>query len=224
MEADALVSFLSTPSFTGIDLLTASLVSLAFAFVVFYATWSTAESVASANAKLNSPSEAKDEKKPIEEKTEEVESEDDEDDESDDEDTNANVPLLSKTYSGPGEWKMVLLVRTDLDMGKGKAAAQCCHATLAAYRKLKQRIRRYDPAWAGLRNWERYGQAKVTLKCPNEEEMLALQKKARSLGLVAESIRDAGRTQIAANSRTVLAVGPGPKKVVDEVCGHLKLY
>ncbi|KAJ3057688.1 hypothetical protein HDU99_007180, partial [Rhizoclosmatium hyalinum] len=205
MEADALVSFLSTPSFTGIDLLTASLVSLAFAIVLFYATWSTAESVASANAKLNSPSEAKDEKKPIEEKTEEVESEDeedDEDDESDDEDTNANVPLLSKTYSGPGEWKMVLLVRTDLDMGKGKAAAQCCHATLAAYRKIETK----DPK--GLRNWERYGQAKVTLKCPNEEEMLALQKKARSLGLVAESIRDAGRTQIAANSRTVLAVGP----------------
>ncbi|KAJ3278726.1 Peptidyl-tRNA hydrolase protein 2, mitochondrial, partial [Rhizoclosmatium sp. JEL0117] len=144
MEVDALVSFLSTPSFTGIDLLTACLVSLAFAFVVFYATWSTAESVASANAKLNSPSEAKDEKKPIDEKTEEVESEDDEDDEEDDEDdedddedTNANVPLLSKTYSGPGEWKMVLLVRTDLDMGKGKAAAQCCHATLAAYRKIE---------------------------------------------------------------------------------------
>ncbi len=29
--------------------------------------------------------------------------------------------------------KMVLVVRTDLEMGKGKAAAQCCHACLAAY-------------------------------------------------------------------------------------------
>ena len=28
--------------------------------------------------------------------------------------------------------KMVLVVRQDLKMGKGKAAAQCCHATLAA--------------------------------------------------------------------------------------------
>ena len=29
--------------------------------------------------------------------------------------------------------KMVLVVRTDLGMTKGKAAAQCCHACLAAY-------------------------------------------------------------------------------------------
>ncbi|KAI8618373.1 peptidyl-tRNA hydrolase [Chytriomyces sp. MP71] len=113
---------------------------------------------------------------------------------------------------------MVLCVRTDLEMTKGKAAAQCCHATLASVR----RIEKTDTK--GLTKWERYGQAKVTLKCPNEEEMLNLQKKARAMGLVAESIRDAGRTQIAANSRTVLAVGPGPKKLIDEVTGHLKLY
>ena len=31
--------------------------------------------------------------------------------------------------------KMVLVVRTDLEMTKGKAAAQCCHACLAAYRQ-----------------------------------------------------------------------------------------
>ena len=29
---------------------------------------------------------------------------------------------------------MVLVVRTDLEMGKGKVAAQCSHATLAAYK------------------------------------------------------------------------------------------
>jgi peptidyl-tRNA hydrolase, PTH2 family len=34
-------------------------------------------------------------------------------------------------------------------------------------------------------------------------------KKAHGLGLVAKSIKDAGRTQIQAGSRTVLAVGPG---------------
>ncbi len=30
---------------------------------------------------------------------------------------------------------MVLVVRTDLGMGKGKIAAQCGHATLGAYKK-----------------------------------------------------------------------------------------
>lgn len=36
-----------------------------------------------------------------------------------------------------------------------------------------------------------------------------LVKKARSLGISARSIRDAGRTQIAAGTKTVAAIGPG---------------
>ena len=34
-----------------------------------------------------------------------------------------------------GPYKMVLLVRTDLGMAKGKVAAQCAHAALACYKK-----------------------------------------------------------------------------------------
>ena len=44
-----------------------------------------------------------------------------------------------------------------------------------------------------------------------------------SLGLCARVIRDAGRTQIASGTTTVLGVGPGPKSVVDQVTGGLKL-
>ena len=53
---------------------------------------------------------------------------------------------------------------------------------------------------------------------------VALQREARKQGLVACVIRDAGRTQIAAGSRTVLAIGPAPKQLIDKVTGHLKLY
>ncbi|KAG0056140.1 hypothetical protein BGZ83_006235 [Gryganskiella cystojenkinii] len=116
------------------------------------------------------------------------------------------------------EYKMVLVVRSDLGMGKGKAAAQCCHATLANYKELAKK----SPQT--LTRWEYCGQAKVTLKVDNEEDMLLLQAQAMSIGLAAHSIRDAGRTQIAAGSRTVLAVGPGPVSVVDSVTGKLKLY
>lgn len=52
--------------------------------------------------------------------------------------------------------------------------------------------------------------------------MLLLQAQALSLGLCARVIQDAGRTQIASGSRTVLGV-LGPKSVVDSVTGHLKL-
>jgi PTH2 family peptidyl-tRNA hydrolase len=53
---------------------------------------------------------------------------------------------------------------------------------------------------------------------------LELEAVARSLSLTARSIVDAGRTQIATGSRTVLAIGPGPVALIDQVCGHLKLY
>jgi peptidyl-tRNA hydrolase, PTH2 family len=43
------------------------------------------------------------------------------------------------------------------------------------------------------------------------------------MGLTAEYIQDAGRTQIEAGSMTVLGVGPAPKSLVDKVTGGLKL-
>ena len=50
-----------------------------------------------------------------------------------------------------------------------------------------------------------------------------LAEKALAAGLPAYIVCDAGRTQIAAGSQTVLAVGPAPKSVVDAITGHLKL-
>jgi len=51
-----------------------------------------------------------------------------------------------------------------------------------------------------------------------------LTRKGRSLGLETCLVKDAGRTQIAPGSKTVLGVGPGPVDLVDKVTGHLKLY
>ncbi|KAJ2519631.1 hypothetical protein H4217_002563 [Coemansia sp. RSA 1939] len=116
------------------------------------------------------------------------------------------------------EIKMVLIIRMDLGMTKGKIAAQCAHAALGCYK----RATKQEPAL--LKAWELSGQPKVTLKCASEEEMAELQSRAKELGLVAQSICDAGRTQIAAGSRTVLGIGPGSKSAIDKVSGHLKLY
>ncbi|KAL4953148.1 putative mitochondrial peptidyl-tRNA hydrolase Pth2 [Aspergillus filifer] len=116
------------------------------------------------------------------------------------------------------EIKLVLVVRTDLGMTKGKIAAQCSHATLACYKYLVA-----NPSSSSiLRRWESQGQAKIALQIKSEEELQLLQAQAISLGLCARVIQDAGRTQIASGSRTVLGV-LGPKSVVDTVTGHLKL-
>ncbi|RLM73712.1 peptidyl-tRNA hydrolase 2, mitochondrial-like [Panicum miliaceum] len=114
------------------------------------------------------------------------------------------------------DFKMVLVVRNDLKMGKGKIAAQCSHATLGLFKKLQQR------APKSLRRWERCGQVKVVVKIESEEDMLVLQGRAKSLNLPTHITIDAGRTQIAPNSRTVMAI-LGPADMVDDVTGGLKL-
>ncbi|KAL9627812.1 MAG: hypothetical protein Q9204_006314 [Flavoplaca sp. TL-2023a] len=128
---------------------------------------------------------------------------------------------LNQFEGNKEECKLVLVVRTDLGMGKGKIAAQASHATLACYRALSSTFpSSLNPV---LKQWERTGQAKVVLQAHSEEDLETLQAKALSLGLCAQIIHDAGRTQIASGSATVLGVGPGPKSVVDGVTGGLKL-
>jgi len=124
---------------------------------------------------------------------------------------------VMRKYTGE-ETKMCILMRNDLNMTKGKAAAQACHAVLATYKEALKR----DPSI--LEAWERTGQAKVTLRVESEEEMMDLVKRAREMGLTAQYIRDAGRTQLAPNTTTVAALGPAPKNLLDLVTGHLKLY
>lgn len=54
--------------------------------------------------------------------------------------------------------------------------------------------------------------------------MMDLAETARDNRLIVSVVRDAGRTQVASGTRTVLAVGPGPVRTIDSVTGHLKLY
>ena len=124
----------------------------------------------------------------------------------------------------PGEVRMALVIRQDLGMQKGKIAAQCCHAALGCYRMIATDPSRssYNPTM--VNRWLRGGQAKITLKCPNKDVMDELYAKAISLGVNAIVIHDAGRTQIAAGSATVLGLGPAPKAVLDQITGELKLY
>ncbi|KAI0900434.1 PTH2-domain-containing protein [Annulohypoxylon nitens] len=123
------------------------------------------------------------------------------------------------------ECKLVLVVRTDLGMTKGKIAAQCSHATLACYKTLTKAASHNpsSPEAKLLQRWERRGQAKIAVQVKSEDELLELMGKARSLGITSEVIQDAGRTQIDPGSLTVLGVGPAPKSLVDRVTGGLKL-
>ncbi|GAA5915204.1 hypothetical protein JCM8208_007707 [Rhodotorula glutinis] len=145
------------------------------------------------------------------------EEEDDDDFESESESGGDVDGLAAVKAEGDEPCKLVLVVRTDLAMTKGKIAAQCGHATLACYKSLMQA----NPAL--VRHWERTGQAKIAVQCRSEEDLQLLQASAQSLGICARSIQDAGRTQVDPGTTTVLGIGPAPVRVVNQVTSHLKL-
>lgn len=102
-------------------------------------------------------------------------------------------------------------------MGKGKIGAQCGHATLGAYQIAKKYCK------SGLQIWQMQGQAKIAVKIDDDVQMLQLHERAMHEGLISYYVEDEGRTQIAAGSKTVLAIGPGPQKTIDGITGKLKL-
>ncbi|XP_020017414.1 peptidyl-tRNA hydrolase 2, mitochondrial isoform X2 [Castor canadensis] len=132
--------------------------------------------------------------------------------------TDTETGTETSTLGESGEYKMILVVRSDLKMGKGKVAAQCSHAAVSAYKQIQRR----NPHV--LKQWEYCGQPKVVVKAPDEEALMELLTHAKMLGLTVSLIQDAGRTQIEPGSRTVLGIGPGPADLMDKVTGHLKLY
>ncbi|KAH1011071.1 hypothetical protein HUJ04_000512 [Dendroctonus ponderosae] len=111
----------------------------------------------------------------------------------------------------------MLGIRNDLKMQKGKVAAQCGHAAMAAYAKTLNIPKL-------LKRWRKSGTAKIAVRVDSEEQLLELEKNAKKLNILTSVVRDAGQTQVAPGSRTVIAIGPAPKKVLDKITGHLKLY
>lgn len=110
--------------------------------------------------------------------------------------------------------KLVLVVRKDLNMGVGKIAAQCSHASIMAYQKSSRIM---------LLKWALSGQKKIVLGCPDEQAMMDIKDKAKKHGLMINIVKDAGHTQVEPNTSTVLAVGPAKEGSIDQVTGHLSL-
>ena len=118
----------------------------------------------------------------------------------------------------PGtEVKLMLVVREDLGMSVGKTAAQCAHAAVGMVQKLLSKRPKL------LAAWEACGQPKICVKCDGIDAMLALVKAAEAKNLPCYVVQDAGRTEVAAGTSTVLAIGPGAVEDINTVTGELKL-
>lgn len=114
-------------------------------------------------------------------------------------------------------YKMIIAVRNDLKMSKGKIAAQAGHAAVSA----SEYARKNRPEW--WTPWIMEGQCKIAVKVKSEEEIIEIERKARNAGLPVALIVDRGLTEIPPNTTTCLGIGPAPANKVDIITGKLSL-
>ncbi len=113
-------------------------------------------------------------------------------------------------------FKQAIVLRTDLNMGKGKMVAQGSHASLAAYlRAAKQK-----PQWAEA--WLAEGMKKIVLRVGSKEALVQLFEEARR-ELPAALITDAGHTQVEPGTLTAMAAGPAPEPEIDKFFSRYRL-
>jgi len=112
--------------------------------------------------------------------------------------------------------KQVIVVRTDLDMGKGKIAAQVGHACVLG----AEHVRKSNPEW--FSQWWG-GQEKIVLKVSSLKELEQVKQDAIELDLPWSEVTDAGHTQISSGTTTCISLGPAPEEKIDKITGDLKL-
>ena len=111
--------------------------------------------------------------------------------------------------------KQVLIIRSDLKMGKGKIAAQASHASVSAYIKTLNKNKDWVDEWIDH-------QKKIVLKVDSLEEMLRLFELLKK-EFPCSLIKDAGHTQVAPGSVTALGIGPVPESKINPYIKNLKL-
>ena len=115
------------------------------------------------------------------------------------------------------EYKMCIVLRTDLKMSTGKMIAQACHAAVDVSEKSKQENHQ------GWRKWRDEGAKKVALQVNSQEELEELAEKADKLDIVYTVIQDRGLTEVPAGSITALGLGPERNDKIDKITGNLQL-
>ena len=116
------------------------------------------------------------------------------------------------------EYKLVIVVRTDLGLSKGKMAAQVSHAAVNCSLKSKKSDSSNFTKWFGD------GQKKVVVKVSGESELRKLQQHARDIGLISSLITDAGLSEIPPGTVTCLGIGPASDSTIDTVTGNCPLF
>ena len=114
-------------------------------------------------------------------------------------------------------YKMVIVIRTDLKMSTGKIVAQACHAAVGCSEEAK---RTHTKHW---RRWRDEGAKKVALQSDSHDELEELAIKAEALNIPHILILDAGHTEVPPGTTTCIGIGPHQEQYIDKVTGNFPL-
>ena len=136
--------------------------------------------------------------------------------------------------------KMMIVMRRDLKMRKGKIAAQAGHACVDVILMALKKEGRLDGITVTedgaelladdkeatpLSEWFEYGCAKICVYVDSEEELMEIAEKAKEKGVLVSVITDAGMTEFhGVPTKTCLALEPLPAETADGITGNLPLY
>ena len=112
------------------------------------------------------------------------------------------------------EYKQCIVLRADLKLSKGKAAAQAAHASILSYDLATMRDRK---------KWKEQGQKKVVLKVNTLDEIYNLKYESEKFDLPVAIVEDAGLTEIPPGTVTAIGIGPASADEIDKVTKDLDL-
>lgn len=132
--------------------------------------------------------------------------------------------------------KQVIVVRKDLNMRKGKLAAQVAHASMKVlldHMECQKYAENSESCYIWfmdvyesepLSKWLKGAFTKIVVSVDSEEELFEIKVKAEEQNIMTALITDAGRTEFnGIPTNTALAVGPDWADKVDEITKDLKL-
>ena len=125
------------------------------------------------------------------------------------------------------ETKQVLVVRKDLNMRKGKIAAQADHASMMVFsqKAVVQAGVFQCLVTEAMEEWFANSFAKICVQVDSEEELEAVYYKALDAGVPAALCVDSGRTEFkGVATKTVVAIGPDYIEKIDKITGEMKLF
>lgn len=115
--------------------------------------------------------------------------------------------------------KQMIVMRTDLNMRKGKMVAQGAHASQLSIMACSGHT--LFERW--FNEWMAGPFTKICVGVPDETTLLTILNAAKEKGLPCALVTDSGFTEFkGVKTHTAVGIGPAPRNLIDAITGGLK--